>query len=75
MSTEHHRNDLGAADIAQQAAHRKMGRRVLWALIAFFVVFASVDAYFIYVAVNSHSGEVVRADRTVPQHAGEHRDG
>lgn len=37
---------------------RNMGKVVLWSLIIFFVVFASVDAFFIYKAVNTHVGVV-----------------
>lgn len=32
---------------------------VLWAFLAFFAVFASVDAFFVYTAITSHTGVVV----------------
>ena len=43
----------------EQTKNRKDGRIVLMALIAFFVVFASVDAYFVYKALSTHTGVVV----------------
>jgi len=36
---------------------REYGRRVIIILLAFFVVFASVDAFFVYKAVKTGSGE------------------
>lgn len=44
---------------SEQTQNRKDGRIVLMALIAFFVVFASVDAYFVYKALSTHTGVVV----------------
>ena len=38
---------------------KKTGRIVLFALLAFFIVFASVDAYFVYKALSSNTGVIV----------------
>ena len=38
---------------------RKAGRKFLFILIAFFMVFATVDAYFVYKAVSTNTGVVV----------------
>lgn len=38
---------------------KKTGRLVLFSLIAFFIVFASVDAYFVYKAVSTNTGAIV----------------
>lgn len=43
-------------DIKTQS--KKDGRNVLFALLAFFAVFCSVDAYFVYKAVKTHTGTV-----------------
>lgn len=37
---------------------KKDGRIVLFALLAFFTTFATVDAYFVYKAITTHSGVV-----------------
>ncbi len=37
---------------------KKTGRKVLMYLVLFFIIFASVDALFIYMAVSTHSGVV-----------------
>ncbi len=42
----------------EQNESRKNGKVVLFSLISFFAVFASVDAYFVYKAVNTHTGVV-----------------
>lgn len=41
--------------------HKKehSGKWVLWSLLAFFMTFATVDAYFIYKALNTHPGVIV----------------
>ncbi len=44
-------------DIAKQS--RRDGRKFLFILIAFFVVFATVDAYFVYKALSTNTGVVV----------------
>ena len=44
---------------AEALESKKTGRIVLFALIGFFVVFASVDAFFVYKALKSNSGTVV----------------
>lgn len=44
----------------EQAPKKKeSGWWVLWAFLAFFAVFASVDAYFVYQAISTHTGVVV----------------
>lgn len=40
------------------ASSKKDGQLVLGAMIAFFVVFASVDAYFVYSALSTHTGVI-----------------
>lgn len=42
-----------------EQTQKKDGRRVLFYLIGFFVIFASVDAYFVYKAFSTHTGVVV----------------
>lgn len=42
----------------QKAQSKKDGRIVLLCLVSFFVVFASVDAFFVYKAVSTHTGVV-----------------
>ncbi len=42
----------------QKEESKRMGRIVLFSLIAFFATFASVDALFIYLAAGSHRGVV-----------------
>lgn len=37
---------------------KKEGRKVLFYLLGFFVVFASVDAFFVYKAVSTNTGVV-----------------
>tara|TARA_R110002126_G_scaffold274335_2_gene419290 strand:+ start:7706 stop:7936 length:231 start_codon:yes stop_codon:yes gene_type:complete len=41
-----------------QQANKKSGRRALFYLLAFFVIFASVDAFFVYKALSTHTGVV-----------------
>tara|TARA_B100002019_G_C21012668_1_gene470787 strand:- start:250 stop:495 length:246 start_codon:yes stop_codon:yes gene_type:complete len=42
----------------EDALNRKSGRIFLFSLIAFFVVFASVDAFFVFKALSTHTGVV-----------------
>lgn len=42
----------------QAAESKKIGRRFFIGLFLFFFTFASVDAFFIYKAINSHTGVV-----------------
>lgn len=37
---------------------KKTGKNVFWGFIAFFVVFATMDAFFVYKAVATHPGVV-----------------
>lgn len=46
--------------VAQES--KRAGRLVLIWLLAFFAVFATVDAIMIFIAVNSFSGEVVSSE-------------
>lgn len=48
----------GAATNESDQRERKSGFRVLISLLAFFVVFASVDAFFIYKALSTHTGVI-----------------
>ncbi len=41
-----------------QQANKKAGRRALFYLLGFFVIFASVDAFFVYKALSTHTGVV-----------------
>jgi nitrogen fixation protein FixH len=41
-----------------QQANTKAGRRALFYLLGFFVIFASVDAFFVYKALSTHTGVV-----------------
>lgn len=40
-------------------ASKKAGRIILFSMLAFFLVFASVDAFFIYKALTTNTGVVV----------------
>lgn len=44
----------------QQQDSNKTGRKFWMYLILFFVVFACVDAFFVYKALTTHSGQVER---------------
>ena len=52
-------NTIDANCVREAAESRKSGRRVLYALLGFFVLFAAVDLFFVYKAVSTHSGVVV----------------
>jgi nitrogen fixation protein FixH len=41
-----------------KTAQKKYGKRVLIYLLAFFAVFASVDAFFVYKALSTNTGVV-----------------
>jgi nitrogen fixation protein FixH len=41
-----------------QQANKKEGRKALFYLLSFFVIFASVDAFFVYKAISTHTGVV-----------------
>ena len=45
-------------DLKTKEESKKKGKIVLFSLISFFAVFSSVDAYFVYKAVSTHSGMV-----------------
>jgi len=47
-----------ASSPSASAQSRRDGFRFLWSLIAFFIVFASVDAYYVYTAVSTHTGVI-----------------
>lgn len=49
---ETHKNEDQAKDTKQS------GLWVLWSLLLFFLVFASVDAFFVYKALSTHTGVV-----------------
>ncbi len=34
------------------------GKRILWSFLAFFLVFASVDVFFVYKAISTNTGVV-----------------
>lgn len=44
--------------LEEEKEKSRAGAVVLWGLIAFFITFASVDMYFVYQAVSTHSGIV-----------------
>jgi nitrogen fixation protein FixH len=48
--------DKDMDDVAQKS--KKTGKNVFWGFIAFFVVFATVDVFFVYKAVTTHPGVV-----------------
>ena len=58
MNDKKDSQELTAEEI-ETLESKKTGRLVLLALIGFFVVFASVDAFFVYKALKSNSGTVV----------------
>jgi len=39
-------------------ANKKSGRKALFYLLGFFIIFASVDAFFVYKALSTHTGVV-----------------
>ncbi len=45
-------------DDDQKMQSRKTGFWLLFSLLAFFITFASVDAFFIYKALSTHTGTV-----------------
>lgn len=47
-----------AEDNAEHKESRKAGKKVLFSLLLFFVVFATVDAFYVYSALSTHSGVV-----------------
>ena len=44
---------------AEKAESARVGKLVLLWLVGFFIVFATVDALFVYIATKTHTGEVV----------------
>jgi nitrogen fixation protein FixH len=44
---------------SEKTQSRKDGFLVLWSLLAFFAVFSSVNAFFVYKAVTTNTGVVV----------------
>jgi nitrogen fixation protein FixH len=45
-------------NLSEKEESRKYGRKVLFLLLGFFAVFASVDAYFVYLAMKTKPGVV-----------------
>ena len=46
------------ANNTEHAQSKKTGRIVLFALIGFFIIFATVDAFFVYKALSTNTGLV-----------------
>lgn len=44
--------------LSEQEESRKYGRKILFLLLGFFAIFASVDAYFVYLAMQTQPGVV-----------------
>lgn len=49
----------------------KDGRKVLWYFLGFFAVFATVDAFFVYKALSTHSGVVAENSYEIGLHYNE----